>query len=239
MKKHLFYFLFFLSLSIKIYGQNNNIIIDKKDTIVTNSSVLKDTIYFKQIENFSKAQNSFDLKLWLPTFTSLLVLLITNLITLYKIRKDTIEAIKKDVIITKIKIERERLEKFYDPIYTALLSNSSIFDAYGPQSFPKDSGVLETEASQVWQLLVENVIIPNNQKIGNVIQQFSHLKNNSDNLNSYLKYLVHLESFEHFVKYPNTIHKAFKYPTSFISTVEANRNQIINGLIETEKKLSI
>jgi hypothetical protein len=118
----------------------------------------------------------------------------------------TLESIKKELFITKVKIERERLEKFYDPIFTILKSNNSLFNAYGPSSFPRDGGILETEASEVWKELVEFVIIPNNRKIECVIQQFSHLMYESDKLDYYLEYLVHLKSFEHFVKKPNSIH---------------------------------
>ena len=231
-----------LLISVNIHGQKDSLSISKSNisTISKPNKQLPDTLFIKQLDNTNyQSENNFDLKVWLPTFTALIVLLITNLVTLYKIRKDTSESIKKDIITTKIKIERERLEKFYDPIFTTLKSNASIFNAYGPSSFPRDSGVLETEASQVWQQLVENVIIPNNQKIENVIQQFSHLKNETDNMDFYLEYLVHLESYRHFVKTPNTIHKAFKYPSHFINNVELNRNEIINRLQETEKKLLI
>jgi hypothetical protein len=242
MRQTLLYITFLLFISINIYGQKDTL--QKKDsslvTVSQENKQLPDTLYLKQLESISnKNENQFDLKVWLPTFTALIVLLITNLVTLYKIRKDTSESIKKDIITTKIKIERERLEKFYDPIFTTLKSNASIFNAYGPSTFPKDGGVLETEASQIWKQLVENVIIPNNQKIENVIQQFSHLKNETDNIDFYLEYLVHLESYEHFVKTPNTIHKAFKYPSNFINNVETNRNDIITRLHETEKKLLI
>src|SRR5690606_1612018 len=191
-------------LSFNSYGQIDTIAKTRlKNKIILNETS-NDTLYFKQIETTVKSSNEFDYKIWVPTFTALLGLLITNFVTLYKIRKDTSEAIKKDIIITKIKIEREKLEKFYDPIYTTLKSNTSIFNAYGPNTFPKDSGVLETEASQVWRQLVENVIIPNNQKIKNVILQFSHLKGDADNIELYLEYLVHLESYQYFIKTPNS-----------------------------------
>lgn len=242
MRQTLPYITFLLFISINIYGQKDTL--PKKNsslaTVSQENKQLPDTLYIKHLEGISnKNENQFDLKVWLPTFTALIVLLITNLVTLYKIRKDTSESIKKEIITTKIKIERERLEKFYDPIFTTLKSNASIFNAYGPSTFPKDGGVLETEASQIWKQIVENVIIPNNQKIENVIQQFSHLKNETDNMDFYLEYLVHLESYEHFVKTPNTIHKAFKYPSNFINNVETNRNEIITRLHETEKKLLI
>jgi len=234
--KHTYTIILLLILSINIYGQSDSISKTRRESICNNPFLLKDTIHFKKVEANVLNSNNFDLKLWLPTFTTLLVLLISNLVILYKIRRDTSEAIKKDIITTRIKIERERLEKFYDPIFTILKSNTSLFNAYGPNTFPQDGGVLETEASQVWRQLVENVIIPNNQRIENVIQQFSHLKDESDNIELYLKYLVHIESYRHFILNPNTIHKAFKYPSDFILNVETNRNFVIKRLQKTEKK---
>lgn len=242
MRQPLFKITLLLLISVNIYGQKDSLSIAKSNiiTITKNDKQFTDTLFIKQLDNTNyQTKKNYEVKVWLPTFTSLIVLFITNLVTLYKIRKDTSESIKKDIITSKIKIERERLEKFYDPIFTTLKSNASIFNAYGPNSFPRDSGVLETEASQVWQQVVENVIIPNNQKIENVIQQFSHLKNEKDNIDFYLEYLVHLESYRHFIKTPNPIHKAFRYPSHFINNVELNRNEIINRLQETEKKLLI
>lgn len=227
-----------LLFSINIYGQKDSVVKHQNNAAIESHIHSKDTIYFKQIPTIYAPNNNLDLKMWLPTFTALIVLFISNLVTLYKIRRDTTEAIKKDIITTKIKIERERLEKFYDPIYTTLKSNSSIFNSYGPHTFPQDSGILETEAAQVWRKLVENVIIPNNQKIENVIQQFSHLKDNEDNLELYLQYLVHSESYRHFIINPNTLHKAFKYPSSFVGNVEHFRNVIIERLKTTELKLT-
>jgi hypothetical protein len=231
-------FLFFLS-TFHSFGQSDSIKKVKADTILIKSTIINDTLFLKQLEQTSHDNGGFEWKIWLPTFTALLVLLVTNLVTLYKIRKDTKESIKKEIIISKIKIERERLEKFYDPIFTTLKSNSAIFNSYGPQTFPKDNGVLETEASEVWKQLVENVIIPNNKKICDTIQQFSHLIDTSDSIDKYLDYSVHSESFEHFINFPNALHKAFKYPTDFVANVETIRTKVLQDLKLTENKLLV
>ena len=242
MRKRILLIFTIFYLSVLAYGQkdslSNNVL--KKIDTSKQKIQLNDTIFFKQIDEIQNANhNNFDLKLWLPTLTELLVLIITNLVTLYKIKKDTTESIKKDIIISKIKIQREKLEKFYDPIFTTLKTNESIFNAYGPSSFPRDGGVLETEASVVWKQIIENVILPNNKKIESVIQQFSHLKNENDNIDLYLDFLVHIESYDHFIKTPNTLHKAFKYPSGFIENVIKNRNEIIENLRKIENKLNI
>lgn len=238
--RHLIIIITFLFTSSAFsYGQVDSFKNHKIDTLQIQTKFSNDTLFLKPVETKVQNDSGFDWKVWLPTFTALIILLVTNLVTLYKIRKDTKEAIKKEIIISKVKIERERLEKFYDPIFTTLKSNSSIFNSYGPQTFPKDGGVLETEASEVWKQLVQNVIIPNNKKIRDTIQQFSHLISPNDNIAKYLDYSVHAESFEHFIKFPNTLHKSFKYPTDFISNVEASRNAVLNNLQATENKLLI
>lgn len=198
---------------------------------------INDTVFLKPTSATYSVIDRFDWKLWLPSITALLVLLISNIVTLYKINRDTKEAVKKEIIISKVKIERERLEKFYDPIYTTLMSNSAIFNSYGPKTFPQDSGSLETEASFVWKQLVENVIIPNNKKICTTIQQFSHLINSNDKIDHYLEYLVHAESYEHFIKFPNSLHKAFKFPSKFICNIENYRNITVDNLKSIEQKL--
>jgi hypothetical protein len=231
--------LFLLCLSGFSFGQDDLLRKHKIDTLQIQTNFSTDTLFLKPVETKIQDNSGFDWKVWLPTFTALIVLLVTNLVTLYKIRKDTKESIKKEIIISKIKIERERLEKFYDPIFTTLKSNSSIFNSYGPQTFPKDNGVLETEASEVWKQLVKNVIIPNNKKICDIIQQFSHLINSEDSIANYLEYSVHAKSFEHFIDFPNALHKGFKYPSNFITNVEAARNKVLNGLKTTETKLLV
>jgi len=199
---------------------------------------LKDTLVIRPVYQTQENKTEFDLIVWLPAFTAMFVLFVTNLITLYKIQRDTKEAIRKDIILTKIKIERDRLEKFYDPIFTTLRSNEVTFNAYGPNSFPKDSGPLETEASMVWRQIVENVILPNNKKICDIIHQYSHLIDSKDSINSYLDFAIHAESYEHFIKFPNTLHKGFKYPNNFIDKVEEVRSRVVSDLRVTEHNLT-
>jgi hypothetical protein len=226
-----------LFITLCAYGHKDSMMAKKTDTLFLQTKLSNDTLILKTIEQVPQNTNGFDWKIWLPTFTALIVLLVSNVVVLYKIGKDTKEAIKKEIILNRIKIERERLEKFYDPIFITLKSNGEIFKAYGPNTFPRDSGVLETEASEVWKLITQNVIIPNNNKICDTIQQYSHLIGKNDSINGYLNYFIHSESFEHFIKFPNTLHKAFKYPNEFITKVEENRNKVLKELHETENKL--
>lgn len=201
------------------------------------SSILKVDTKIGNIEKIAPDKNE-SLKIWLPLITSLIVLLLSNGFLLYKINRDTREAIKKELKIAKIKFDRDRLEKFYDPILIALKTNSEIFNSYGPSSFPQDEGALENEASDVWKLIIENVIIPNNTKICDCISSSSHLIIEDDSIEPYLSYFRHAQSFKHFISYPNSIHKAFKYPIDFVGSVQKNREKILKNLNSTEKKFN-
>lgn len=232
------YLLTILLLCSLCYGQDSTKRKKQvKDTIYLKSDLGKDTIFFKQKEQLAVDKSNDNLKTWLPTATALIVLLVTNLVVLYKIRRDSKESIKKEIIVSRVKIDRERLEKFYDPIYTTLKTNSDIFNSFGPHTFPRDSGHLENEAANVWKLVIRNVIIPNNRKVCDTIKSFSHLINKDDKIDTYVDFIKHAESFEHFINYPNTIHKAFKYPVNIISHVESMRNLQLAQLSATENQL--
>lgn len=229
--------LLFFATVFCLHGQVKNLTPTKRDTVYLQSYPVRDTLIIRPVYQTQEDNSGFDLKIWIPSFTALFVLLVTNLVTLYKIQHDAKESLRKDIILTKLKIERERLEKFYDPIFTTLISNAATFKAYGPDSFPKDSGLLETEASMVWRQIVENVIIPNNKKICDIIHQYSHLMEPKDSINHYLEFTIHAESYGHFIKFPNTLHKSFKYPANFMGQVETIRNDVLSDLRATEIKL--
>lgn len=176
------------------------------------------------------------LKIWIPAGVSLFVLMVTNFVTLWKIKKETSESLKKELVLTKISHEKEKLEKFYDPIYAILSTNSEIFNSFGPRSFPEEE-YSRNEAATIWNKMVKNIILPNNRKIGKIISNYSHLIDYKDDLSLYLEYLKHLESYKHFVKYPNALHKQHKYPLGFLDNVAKYRKDILENLLEIEKKL--
>lgn len=231
-------------LNLCIYGFCQDSI---KANIITQRT-LKDTIKLIGEKNTSTSTSEYDttfnqnnnfLKTWIPSITTLVVLLVSNLVVLYKIKKDTKEAIKKEIIITKIRISRECLEKFYDPIYTTLQTNNTIFSKFGPDSFPTDDGYLENEAASIWDEIVKNVILPNNRKICETIRIYSHLILIEDKIDNYINFIVHAESYEHFINFPNSLHKANKFPTNFIASVKEMRGIQLANLIRIENNLLI
>lgn len=237
--------LYSFTFNTPVIAQNNIIdscAVEKDSSFKKNISAThktkNDTLYIKALEisNESELASNDFLKNWIPSIVSLIVLMVTNFVLIYKIRLDTRAAIKKDLVLSKIKLDRERLEKFYDPIYTTLKSNADMFISFGHKSFAEDDH-LRIEAADVWNLMVRNVIIPNNKKITNTITSFSHLIIPQDNLDNYLNFLKHAESYEHFILFPNTIHKNFKYPIDLITNVERNRTFLVSQIDKQEHKL--
>lgn len=209
---------------------------------VTESGEKKADIKSGGIEDLSQESwrglDSDSLKIWVPALTSILALIVTNIIVLYKITRDSSESIKKELIVAKIKFDRERLEKFYDPMYTLLTVNSGIFTSFGPHTFRIDNGALSNEAAELWKQMVQNIVLPNNARICEIIKTYSHLLAGQDNLDNYIDFLKHAESYSHFIKFPNERHSAHKYPVQFLEQVKINRMNVINILTETEKKLT-
>lgn len=239
MKNTIKYIIICLILPSECFGQKS----DSLTTVIDSPELHRQKVVKKKdksdLENSEKTKYEDKIKTWMPLVTTLIVLLVSNGMILYKINRDTREGVRKDIIISKIKLDRDRLEKFYDPILTLLKANSEMFSKYGPNTFPNDSGPLETEASEIWKRIVEDIIIPNNKKICDRVQDFSHLIMLGDSIEPYLNYFTHAQSYKHFVSNPNGLHKSFKYPVDFLPHVEKNRTQLLKVLTETEKKLKI
>lgn len=204
------------------------------------TNVKMDTIYVKNVENYnySESKNDGFVKAFLPSIIALFVLFVTNLVVLVKIRIESKETLKREITIASIKFDNTRLEDFYDPIFTTLSTNEGIFESFGPRSFP-DNDDLRNEASIIWNKMVENIILPNNQFISEIITKKSHLINETDQLEKYLDFLKHAKSYEHFIKYPNSIHKGFKYNPDFKESVSTNRQVLVDRINELKQNLKI
>ena len=75
----------------------------------------------------------------------------------------------------------KQLTEFYDPIYTLLSANQEVFERIGPTSEARRSEQFnDEETAEVWQKLSIEVIVPNNLKVSEIIQQKLHLLADSD-----------------------------------------------------------
>lgn len=171
-----------------------------------------------------------------PAIIALFVLFITNIITLWKIRLDTKASLKSQITQEKLFELKERLEKFYNPILALLSTNSDIFQTFGFKSFPEDQFQRE-EAARVWENLINEVILPNNNEITQIIKHYSHLLHEGDDLKYYLDFLKHSYSYSVFRKERNEIHSKFSFPTGFEANIRKWRDKTLNELKDFEKSI--
>jgi hypothetical protein len=168
----------------------------------------------------------------------LLVLLVTNIVTLGKIRIESKSAIKNQLKVKYIDGLKERLSLFYDKIIAMLHTNSEIFNTFGPKTFPNDNHAGE-EAAHIWSLMVNNIILKNNKEIVNIIKTNSHLIHDDDDFKLYLQYITHAESYDAFRNTPNQLHGNFAYPVDFLPNVRKYREKTLAELQKLQKELLV
>lgn len=89
----------------------------------------------------------------------------------------------------------ENFEKLRTAIARLLISNKSIFDSYGPRSAIAQSDPT-SNAYLLWELRRIDRILPNNQKILNVIDANIDLVSDMSALHAIEKFRIHAESYE-------------------------------------------
>lgn len=75
-----------------------------------------------------------ELKIIVPAAVSILILIVTNIITLLKIRMVSRESLKSQLTVDLIQAKKEQLERFYDPIFALINTNSAVLNAFGPST---------------------------------------------------------------------------------------------------------
>lgn len=167
---------------------------------------------------------------------ALVIVFISNLVVLIKIRLDSKAAIKKELTLQSLNITKERLTKFYDPVIALLIINRDMFITFGPESFPNERS-LKIEASTIWNNIIDDVILPNNKRVCEIVLQYSHLIDKSDNIENYLDFVKHANSYSIFRNKRNEIHKNFPYPSQLISKVSVARENVRQKLNSSEANL--
>lgn len=166
----------------------------------------------------------------------LFILFVTNIVTLYKIRAESKAAIRNELSMNTINLKKQQLSLFYDPIIALLNTNSEVFTAFGPRTFPEDPHSGE-EALHIWNILVGSVILPNNNEIVTIIKKNTHLMYPSDNFELYLNFMKHALSYGAFRDTPNQLHVNFSFPKNFLPNVRKHRNMVLDELRTIEMRL--
>lgn len=144
----------------------------------------------------------------------------------------------------KLQIEREKkqycqtqLSEFYNPIYTLLSVNGDIFRKTGPYSVSsQDPPVIQEEKRMVWNKMVENVIIPNNQRICDIIESKLHLLSNDDDTLPYLQFTRHAYAYKAFREQVYEGYENFRFPSNFYEHLNSKREVILKGLEQLRSK---
>jgi hypothetical protein len=97
--------------------------------------------------------------------------------------------------------------------------NSLIFYAFGPSS-PLAESTFEPGADRIWKQKRADTILPNNQKIADLLRQHARLYQDDDEFKRLASaFMAHAISYAAFVAEVNTAHKQFRFPQEFDNRV--------------------
>jgi hypothetical protein len=125
----------------------------------------------------------------------------------------------------------KQLTSFYDPVYTLLAANKSIFERIGPTSSARrEQNFNDEETAEVWQKLSNEVVVPNNNRICEIIHANLHYLAESDNEAIYLEFLTHAHAYKVFKQSAYEAYRLFPFPKVFFEAVTAGRAELRAGL---------
>ena len=128
----------------------------------------------------------------------------------------------------------KQLTFFYDPIYTLLSANKSIFERIGPASAARQEGQFnDEETAEVWAKLSAEVIVPNNIKVCGIIEKNLHFMSAADDENMYLEFVTHAHAYKVFGQGAYEAYKLFPFPKEFFFVVKRARTQVRSNLAST------
>lgn len=127
----------------------------------------------------------------------------------------------------------KQLTSFYDPVYTLLAANRAIFERIGPTSAARREGKFDdAETAEVWGRLAAEVVVPNNQRICEIIQAQLHFMASSDDEALYLEFLTHAHAYKVFKEGAYEAYRLFPFPKQLLENVTAARARLRAGLAE-------
>lgn len=140
----------------------------------------------------------------------------------------------KDRLESKRTIDKEsrefklrQLTEFYDPIYALLSANKGVFERIGPTSCARESGRFnDEETAEVWERLTREVLVPNNMRVVEIIQEKLHLLADTDNESVYLEFVTHAQAYKVFKERAYEAYRLFGYPKEIYQSVASERTKI-------------
>lgn len=170
-----------------------------------------------------------------PLVGAILVLLITNGLSLWRIVYQADKSLSSQLRLKRIEFISQQLSEFYNPIYSMMLSDKHIFNHFGPKSFPDDEIYRQT-AGENWKLLKARVILPNNKLMSEILREKSHLISSDDDMSHYLDLNNHLNMYEIFSENPTELYKDYQFPPDILCHVEGERKKLVQLLNDLKEQ---
>ena len=169
-----------------------------------------------------------------PLFGAVAVLVVTNAVALWKISAQAKATFLLETKLRTVEFIATQLSDFYNPLYALLLINGRIFSQAGPRTFPEDP-IRCDAAGQVWAELREQVVLPNNREIREILRSKTHLLAPGDSLPQYMDLFTHISMYEVFQERPTEIYSRFTFPRDILRHVEEVRERLITELDSLRK----
>lgn len=118
-------------------------------------------------------------------------------------------------------VKAKRYNSFEDlsnDIYLLLKDNDQIFKSVGPNSGATTTEELRTDLT-MWYKYRNQSIIPNNQKIKEILQNNIDILNNGQRTLAQ-RMILHIDAFEEHVKNPEFDYSQFRFPVDFRNLIE-------------------
>ena len=121
----------------------------------------------------------------------------------------------------------QQLSEFYNPIFTLLSVNRKIYERVGPGSQARDNASYSTEdIKNIWRELRQTVVIPNNLRICEIIENKLQLLSDEDVAAPYLEFTVHAHAFKALKSLGGEQYELFPIPEDFSNHVFRHRERI-------------
>jgi hypothetical protein len=163
--------------------------------------------------------------LW-PLLGAGIALAIPNALAIINVNRQHRKSLEVQIKLKNIDFVNQQLTDFYNPLYSLMMINGSVFESTGPISFPED--IINREvAALAWNKIKLDVIIPNNQRIMSILRDKSHLISKSDSLLNYMELQNHLAMYEVFQNVRTESYEKFKFPSKILEHIKLVRSNLI------------
>lgn len=184
--------------------------------------------------------NSLTIGNGLLTLGTVLGFAITNIVTFLGIRWTASEERRNAVSTERRARLNDELREFYLPLLSYIGINRKLIESVGHASFPQASSLtdkrelakanaLRQEAATVWNTIRDEVVLPFNEKMREIIETKSSYMHVSDDPRMYINLAVHLTLYKQFNKKSFEAYTQFQFPKE----IEEHVRKII-GLIRKE-----